>query len=262
VRRSIPAALFVLAVAAGSVPAAAGGPIFGKDLVAGRSFPMPWGIGVTYFTQDQPYTVDSLEVGIPGFPAIPTELLKVDNSIDEINAKLDVWLLPYLNVFGIAGNLDGTTDVDLSAVPGLAGVLPFTSLKVKYDGEVYGAGAVLAAGSDRYFASLTGIITRTSLSGDFDSNVEANVLTPRVGFIGRSAVFYVGSMYLDAQEHHSGNIMLPFLGEVPFDVRLSQKEDWNWLAGTSISLTQSFTLELEGGFGDRDHFNAALTYRF
>jgi len=242
--------------------ASAGEPVWGKDLVAGKDFPMPFGIGVTYFTQDQDYIVDKLEVGIPGFPPIPNSTLKIKNSIDELNGKLDAWLLPYLNVFGIAGHLDGTTDVDLSSVPGLAAVLPFTSLSIDYSGTVYGAGVVLAGGTDRFFGSLTGIATRTNLSGDFDSSVKANILTPRFGVHNYHGALYVGAMYLDAQEDHKGTVPIPFLGPVPFKVELSQKDDWNWVVGGGYSFTPNWVLELEAGFGGRDHVDAALTYRF
>jgi len=254
----------LLVVAAFLTPAlaAAGEPVWGKDLVAGKDFPMPFGIGVTYFTQDQDYIVDKLELGIPNFPPIPNSTLKIKNSIDEINAKLDAWLLPYLNVFGIAGHLDGTTDVDLTSVPGLVGLLPFTSLSIDYDGTVYGGGVVLAGGNDRFFASVTGIATRTNLSGDFDSSVKANVLTPRFGVHNSRGALYAGAMYLDAQEKHKGTVPIPFLGPVPFKVELSQKDDWNWVAGGSFAFTPRWVLELEGGFGGRDHVDAALTYRF
>jgi hypothetical protein len=261
VRRIALAVLVVVAVLVASSPVAAGEPVWGKDLVAGKEFPMPFGIGVTYFSQDQDYVVDRLEIGVPGFPMIPAEFLGVKNELDEVNVKFDAWLLPYLNVFGILGEVDGKTRVDLSRIPIPLG-LPFTSIDVSYDGEVYGFGVVLAGGGERFFGSLTGIVTETSLSGNFDSAVDATVITPRVGVHGSRGAFFVGGMYLDAQEKHSGTVMIPFLGAVPFAVELSQKEDWNYLAGVSLALGARWTLEMEGGFGDREHANAALTYRF
>jgi hypothetical protein len=246
--------------------AAAGEPVWGKDLVAGKPFPLPFGIGVTYFAQDQDYKIDKLTLGVPGLPPIPTQYLKIKNSIDEVNAKFDAWLLPYLNVFGLAGKLDGTTDVDFGAIQ-QAFQLPFSRIQIKYDGEVYGLGAVLAAGTDHYFGSLTAIGTNTSLSGDFDSSASAFVLTPRLGIHNLGGALYVGAMYQTATEEHKGTIALPLIQglppiPVPFDIKLKQKDDWNWLAGATLNLGPSWTLQGEAGFGNRDHVDVELCYRF
>jgi hypothetical protein len=88
------------------------------------------------------------------------------------------------------------------------------------------------------------------------------VLTPRVGVYNQKGALYVGAMYQDAQEKHKGTIPLPFLGLVPFSVELSQKDDWNWVAGGSWAFRPDWTLEIEGGFGDRTHVDAAVTWRF
>jgi len=262
------AAALVVAVAL-AVPslAGAGEPVWGKEMVEGKDFPLPFGVSAVYFTQDQDYDVDKLVLGVPGLPPIPAGQLEIENSIDEVNAKLDAWLLPWLNVFAIAGELDGETDVDFSALAPLL-QLPFTSLTIEYDGEVYGLGAVLAAGTERYFGSLTVIGTETSLSGDFDSEASAFVVTPRVGVHNRRGALYVGSMYQAADEKHKGTIALP-LGppgapviQVPFDVELSQKDDWNWLVGGTAALGERWTLQVEGGFGDRDHVDVEIGFRF
>ena len=254
-----------LAVAVPSL-AAAGEPVWGKDLVAGKRFPLPFGVSAVYFQQDQEYVIDKLTLGVPGLPPIPGAALDIDNQIDEVNVKFDAWLLPYVNVFAIAGQLDGQTDVNFAQIQPLLG-LPFSTLTIDYDGDVFGLGAVLAGGSDRYFGSLTAITTQTSLDGNFDSDVEANVLTPRFGIHGPRGALYVGAMYLDAQEKHSGTISLPLIPglppiPVPFEVELSQKEDWNWLVGGVVSLGERWTLQVEGGFEGREHVDVELGYRF
>lgn len=106
-----------------------------------------------------PYQIDSLSFSPPPtFPLPPiTNVLAivVDSEIENVDLKVDVWLLPFLNVFGIYGRIDGRTTVDLSNT----GVLlppDFQRLNIAYDGDVYGGGVVLAVGGDRWFASLTG----------------------------------------------------------------------------------------------------------
>lgn len=268
-RRSFRVALVASVALAAASAARAGEPVWGKEMVAGKEFPLPFGVGVTYFTQDQEYNLDKLTVGIPGLPGLPTQFIRVDNQIDEINAKLDVWLLPFLNVFGIAGQLDGETRVDLSRLPiPLSSFgIPFDRLTIEYEGEVYGGGLVLAGGTDRFFASVTTIATQTSLSGDFDSEASAFVVTPRAGIYDRRGALFAGAMYQAVEESHKGTIGLPLVPGLPpipvaFGVELSQKEEWNWVVGGVLALGERWTLELEGGFGDRDHVNAAATWRF
>jgi len=266
VRRIAVAAVVVVLAVAVAAPAAAGEPVWGKDLVAGKPFPLPFGVSAVYFSQEQEYVIDRLVIGVPGFPAIPAGQLAIENEIDEVNGKLDAWLLPWLNVFALAGQLDGTTEVDFSSVQVLLG-LPFRSIEIDYDGEVYGVGAVFAGGSERLFGSLTAIATQTSLSGDFESDAEAFVAMPRFGYYNRHGAVYVGAMYQQAEESHAGTIALAlFPGlpafPVPFEVDLSQKDDWNWLAGGTLAFGERWTLQVEGGFGDREHVDVEIGFRF
>jgi len=245
---------------------AAGEPVWGKDLVEGSDFPLPFGLSAVYFDQDQEYTVDRLTLGVPGLPQIPAAALRIENSIEETNLKLDAWLTPWLNIFGLAGQLDGETSVDFASIAPLLN-LPFTSLDIAYDGDVYGVGAVLAVGSESSFASLTWIVTETDLSGDFDSDVSATIITPRIGLHNRRGAIYVGAMYLNATEKHRGTITLPLIPNappipVPFDIELSQNDDWNWLVGGTAALGERWTLQAEAGFEGRDHVDVELGYRF
>lgn len=251
---------------AGAGVASAGEPVWGKEMVDTAQFPLPFGISGVYFHQEQEYVIDKLSLGVPGFAGLPTDLLQIDNEIDETNAKFDAWLLPWLNVFGIAGQLDGETRVDFSAL-GPALPLPFTRLTIEYDGEVYGGGAVVAGGTERLFGSMTAIFTNTSLSGDFDSSAEAFVLQPRFGVHNRRGALYIGAMYQEATEEHKGTLALPLIPglppiPVPFEVELQQKDDWNWLVGGTAALGERWTLQAEAGFGDRDHVDIELGFRF
>ena len=253
------AAVWALACATAAGPAAAQGPIWGKQWTGGQTFPLPFGVGLTLYEQRQDYAVDRLSVGIPGFEGIPTDALAIDNRLRELNLKLDAWLLPFLNVFLIGGTLDGRTVVDFGD---LDLPIPLGRVPIDYDGEVYGGGAVLAWGTERAFATLTPVWTQTSLSGDFDSTAEAFVVAPRFGVHDARGAVWVGAMYQRAEESHSGTISLPFVGPVPFAVELVEDEEWNGLLGASLALDTHWNLELEGGFGGRESATATVSYRF
>lgn len=232
---------------------------FGKSWAKGADLPRPVGLGIDIFGMDHPYQIDSLTFDSPLLALIAVDGIEVENSVKHVDVKLDAWLLPFLNVFAIIGSLDAVTVVD---VRGLDAVLPFESIRVSYDGLVYGGGITLAAGGQRIFGSLTATFTETDLSGDFDSSVESLVVTPKIGIHGSGGSAWIGAMYLEADEHHTGDLSVPVLGAIAFDVTLSERDQWNGLVGVSSTIKDHWQLTLEGGFGDRHTALLSLSYRF
>lgn len=234
---------------------------WGRSMAGASQLPRPIGLGVTVYGQGQDYALSSLEFSAPGLGGLTVDpnRIAIDNQLKEANVKLDVWLFPFMNVFGLFGQLEGETHIDLAGA-GLP--IPVGNLNLDYDGDVYGGGVTLAYGTGRWFGSLTGIVTETNLSGDFESEVSAFVIQPRIGLVGDRGALWIGAMYQDAEEKHAGNINVPFVGPVDFDVELAEKDAWNLQLGMSLGLTEHWTLDLEGGAGSRDSSSMALTYRF
>jgi hypothetical protein len=224
---------------------------FMREIAGDHELPRPYGIGGDLFTMHQDYAIDSLSFALPGFTLADPSIIKIKNSLVEEDLKLDAWVFPFLNVFGIYGHLDAQTDVNLSAVtiPGLP--VSLGTLPIRYNGSVYGGGLTLAAGGDHWFASVTGTWTRSSLSGDFDSKVKARTIQPRIGLVNGPWQFYVGAMGLHTDEEHSGVIALPFLGNVPFAVKLKQASTWSPSIGVHYMLDRFADVTLEFGGGDR-----------
>lgn len=253
-------------------------PLFGKEMAGDRKLPRAFGIGIDYFNMSQPYQIDSLSFSTPPtFPLPPVSdvsTIIVDSDIRNVDLKVDAWLLPFLNVFGIYGRIDGSTTVDLSnsGVP-----LPpsFQMLTIDYDGDVYGGGFVLAAGGDRWFASLTTTFSDTSLNGDFNSSVKATTIQPRIGIrASENTEVWIGGYFIDAEETHSGTINLDLGIFVPpgvppgtvipidFDVDLSQKKDFNFSLGLHSMFSEHWEATVEVGGGDRNTVLGNMTYRF
>jgi hypothetical protein len=278
----------IIVAAAFALPLAAqADALFGNDMAGDRHLPRTWGIGIDYFDMSQPYQIDSLSLvdtlDTPGGP-VPVDLatallmgqdpnvLDIDNDLRSGDLKIDVWVLPFLNVFGIYGQIDGATHIDLRALN-----LPLppqtNSLTIDYDGDVYGGGIVLAFGGDRWFGSVTATATDTSLSGDFKSSVSATTIQPRIGLrFGDHTEVWLGGYFLDAEEKHSGTIDLDLGvvgGGLPVDaqdavfaVDLSQEEDFNFSIGTHMMLSEAWEATVEVGSGDRRTVLANFTYRF
>lgn len=261
--------------------------LFGNGMAGDRQLPRTWGIGIDYFEMRQPYQIDSLTltdtVDTPAGP-VPIDLaaallmgqdpsvLDIDNDIRHGDIKVDVWVLPFLNVFGIYGQIDGDTHIDLRVL-GLPLPPQTNNLTVSYDGDVYGGGIVLAFGGDRWFGSVTATATDTNLGGDFNSSVSTTTIQPRVGlrFSDHTEV-WLGGYFIDSEEKHSGTIdldlgvlggMLPVDGQdAVFAVDLSQQEDFNFSIGTHMMLSEAWEATVEVGAGDRRTVLANFTYRF
>ncbi len=237
---------------------------FMKDMAGDRELPRPWGIGLDFFTMDQDYDIKDLSFALPGvIVGDPTKIL-VTNEVQHFDLKGDVWLLPFLNVYALVGRVDTKTVVDFSNadISGLPAGISLGTLPVNFDGTVYGLGFTLAYGTESWFTALTTTWTSTSTSGDLESSVDSLSIQPRIGLLRDNWRFWVGGMYLDTDEKHSGVFPLPFIGDVPFEVELVTKDNWNYSAGAGYVFSDRANLSLELGFGNRTHTLFNFNYRF
>jgi len=225
----------------------------GRSWVGDKHLPRPFGVEVTFYHQEQEYELASMTVNLPDAALAQAADIEFENQTNESDLQVDLWVLPFLNVFGIIGNVDGETTVNLGP--------PLGDIEVDYDGLVYGGGLTLAAGGERFFGSLSAILTQTDLDTS-TSSVEAWILTPRVGVRLKNMAFYVGAMYQATEERHRGQISIPLFGKVSYDVKLEEKDPWNYLAGFTASLGEHWDLTLEGGAWDRKHVMISIGYRF
>lgn len=243
-------------------------PLFMKDKVGEGDFFETWGIGFDYFTMDQDYDIKSMKLNVPalgGDIQIDPSQVLVSNDVKHYDLKLDAWVTPFLNVYGLIGRVDADTVVDITSVmiPGL-GSLP--AFPVNYDGTVYGLGANLVYGTERWFTALNSTWTKANLSGDYDSTVKSFTIQPRVGLIRNQWTMWVGGMWLKTEETHQGtfNLDLPGFPPLPinFDVELETKDRWNYAAGIGYIFSPKALISFEYGFGNRTHTLFNFTYRF
>ena len=228
-----------------------------------KSLPIPCGFGVNYYYQRQSYNMKelSLDPDVSQLFNLTPSNLKVKSRVNEVNLKLDAWLLPFLNVFALAGRVEQVSKISNIPHPQL------NTLQYEDDGYLYGGGVTLAYGVKCFWASLTVADTYADLS-NADSWIQAFVLTPKVGVCidtpwpGKGLNFWVGGMYQQTDEEHSGQWDMPGIGPLKYDAKLNEKEPWNILAGMSTDLWGRVGLEVEAGTGDREQVLTSLTYRF
>ena len=266
-----------------------------RGMAGDEVLPSPFGIAVTAYEQTQGYNLKDLtliplddaalnalnnlgsslpsfrlrarsqSIPVPTPPDLPDtvppgallpaliENIGIDNRLTETDVQLDLWVLPFLNVYALAGRIDGTTRVDLRDIVGM-------TMKIDYDGLVYGFGAVLCYGIDRYFASVNTTVTQTDLSTS-SSTVGAWIVMPQVGMQVPWGAIWLGAMYQKADETHEGAIGGES-GRLYYDVALEDTEPWNYLCGFRIDFRGDWHADLQLGAGDRRHAQASLSYRF
>jgi hypothetical protein len=286
-----------------------------KEMAGDADLPLPFGIGVTCYGQKQDMSVNSIKLqnidisGLsdvtvaPGFTvsfagaevySTIAEATKVDNDIDNRSLRLDAWLFPFLNVYGVLGTIKGkstvsggdTLDIKEEAwatdpnpvhketLDRLATGFEANGFPFDYEGDVYGIGFVLAGGFRQFWGTVDVNFNRAELDGSA-SEIDTVTVTPRIGINGEvgglKGSLWIGSMHQDVEENQIGQIetSVPDLGAggsgtvpVSWDVLLEQKNEWNFLVGGSLNLTEHLDIAVEGGFGDREQVMGSLTFRF
>jgi hypothetical protein len=253
---------------------------FWAGLAGDRELPRPWGVSALGYWQDHGYDLEELSATSALDPRIgqvagmvDPARIDVENEVVQAGIKVDAWVLPFLDVSVLAGYIDGRTEVDFGGLQRAAGagmaMDPMAQqvlmtldegLDFDYAGFLYGAGVTLGWSVGPVFAAVNGIATWAEL--DDDASARAVIARPILGVRFDRLALWTGAMYQDAQERHKGTISVPGLGAVSYDVRLEEKEPWNWLLGTSYAFSDEWQLALEGGIGERTQVEAALTRRF
>ncbi len=94
-------------------------PAWGQKIVKkGIDLPLPAGIMVNYFVGSQLVNISNLQVGFNGGPLVPLDFIKfgqVKASFQSVSARVDLWVLPFVNLYGIAGETFASTNVNLTA---------------------------------------------------------------------------------------------------------------------------------------------------
>jgi hypothetical protein len=92
-------------------------PILGaKATAAGFNLPYSAGVSVQYFWQESALEISNLNVGFNnGQMYNLDEIIRFDDAIataQAVTIRPDVWLLPFLNIYGIFGSASASTQVD------------------------------------------------------------------------------------------------------------------------------------------------------
>ena len=190
-------------------------PIFGQKVYQkGFDIPYPAGLMLNYIWMKQDILITDLSLGFTNdnqdIPSTPVDFIKFGNNSNVsnmVNFRPDLWVFPFLNVYGLFGKGTSTTDVTLVAPINL-------TTSVEQDITTVGFGVMGAAGIGPVFMSVDANWT-WSKPKLLDEAVLVNVVGLR---FGHSFVFknkpqsniavWVGTMYAKLSSETSGAISL------------------------------------------------------
>ncbi|CZF80952.1 hypothetical protein GCE9029_02304 [Grimontia celer] len=281
-------------------------PIWKEEAEAlGYVLPKPFGLNVSYMSLEQGIAVDS--IGFEGlvYKSEPSFLLPnginipiardmIDISAvpghqksEVLSLRGDVWIFPFLNIYGLVGKLTGHSETDVT----INGVRLSDKLYIKnpspepinfrldLDGDLYGGGIVLAGGYGNWFGLVDASYTKTNLTV-IDGAIDAYVVSPRVGYDfhskGVPVRLWAGAMYQDVEQSLSGHLSsldLPsglsgLLGAVNqddegrFHVEQRLTTPWNPIIGMQYQISPHLYLIGEAGLGDRTSVFFSVDMRY
>lgn len=187
-------------------------PILGKEAVQqGFDIPYPMGIMINSFSASQNMLIDNIEVGF-NFPEREIPLTDISDFIEfeevhataySISVRPDVWVFPFLNVYGIFGKTYASTNVKLSSPISL-------ETTANLEGTTYGVGTTGAFGIGKYFTVFDGNWVWSNMQ-QFNQPVQSSTFSFRFGksfSLGKkpeaNVAIWAGAMRLRLNNETSG----------------------------------------------------------
>lgn len=180
----------------------------------GFDIPYPAGIMGNYMWLKQNIVIDNLQLGLKtddqDIPLTPVDFIQFgdnDNKSYSLNVRPDLWILPFLNVYGILGYGESNTEVNVVAPIELLSI-------VDQSLNTAGFGVMAAGGVGPVWFSVDANWT-WSKPELLDSPVLVNVLGIRLGhtFVfnnkpERNIAIWAGTMYMKMSSETSGEVKL------------------------------------------------------
>jgi len=206
-------------------------PILGKKVhELGFDLPHSAGLAVNYIWQQSDITVSNINVGFNNGPMYNVdELVRFNTTSSEsngVNIRPDVWLFPFLNVYGIFAQARSTTNVDVGVyIPRVDGVQELFSVQTSPDFNTtsVGFGITPTAGFFGGLIALDMNFTWTDVDA-LDKPVYVFAFDPRIGKTfklnkpNRNISLWVGGFRLKVNRDTNGS--LPISDIFPVD-------EWN-----------------------------------
>jgi hypothetical protein len=227
-------------------------PIWGRGAVErGYDLPTPLGFNVGYFAAEQNIIISDLAVGFNG-PPQPAGFIafeKAESKITNWNARVDLWVLPFLNVYLMGGTGTGQTRVFI------AEPVQFQT-EVNFKGSNLGVGLTGVYGFGKMFA-VADLNHQWAFSSLLEAAVPVNVFSARLGRSFRigerskrmKGTAWLGSMFQNMKNGTVGSVSLASVFPPGSESIFSNYQDSAWyqaLSAREKALVDNAVARLQG----------------
>lgn len=224
----------------------------------GYELPLPRGLSALFYYVERDISISDLRIGVDGAPLRSVSDFVNLGSRSHVSvalARLDAWLLPFLNVYGLIGYVHNeTTTRGTVTIPTLGprpGSRTFDlSGKTELNGFLGGVGVTLAAGYKNFF--LLGDINYSQTDIGFDDRFKALIGSVRTGWNGKvldtPVRLWAGAMYWGTESTAKATVNVPNVGRVSFEADQGPTHPVNPLVGVSTTLFRRWDAFIEYGF--------------
>ena len=240
----------------------------------GIELPLPFGAGLVFYHLDRGIEISDVRVGRDGAP--PTSVsdfakLSSSSSVDNLNVKLDAWILPFFNVYLIAGYVWNESDTRIRVtlpplLPGGATRVHELTVPTEIQGSVAGIGVTLAGGYGPFFMTYDANLAQADLG--FDDRFKAVISSIRGGWNGKagSRPFRTWLSLTDWNTFATatGSVADPDGGTLSFEVDQGPAYRYTYGAGAHYGATRWLELAADGGIDGHGGWYLALipVFRF
>ncbi len=174
----------------------------------GAQLQLPWGIGVNYLYMNQQINISKIALSVNDNPTQEVDFIgfkRVRSEAHTFTLRPDLWVFPFLNVYGIFGGAAASTKVEVDKP------VAFTTV-VNQGATTAGFGLTTIVGFYGLFASLDANFTWTNLEKLLEP-LPGTIVSVRLGknyqlSQGRSFTFWGGAMYQAIRATTKGSIAL------------------------------------------------------
>jgi len=259
----------------------------------GHSSPLPFGLAVSGLAYEQDFNSTDLKIkattniGQDIFAYGDTITQKTTAGESKAYIKPNIWVFPFLNVYGIIGFTWGQINPELfiegitiKDLPGIGDYHIDTSVylnnEIKYLGNTYGFGTTFSMGYKNLIFLLDYHFTVTK-PYDIDGNLNNHFLSSKVAWIINpkakrlNIMVWVGAMYMNNNQSFKGEItveeiapeLVPYFGEIAeYSGNIEAKNNWNALIGSSLTIYKHHNVFIEFGFINRQQASVGYGFMF
>lgn len=279
-------------------------PIWGKMLAKkGIKFPLPWGVGMNYTYVNQDIEIPEVAVAVNDSDYVDLsdviDFSNVKSKVHAANLRLDLWLLPFLNVYAM-----GNYVVEAATAVHVAEPFVFQANSTQ-NGVGGGFGTTAAFGAWGFFG-IVDLNWSWNKMKNLTKPVNTFILTPRIGRkfenLGPfTLAAWIGAMRQQVGANTSGTVNLRDVLSTPSDefeeklgdwydglgpaqkaivgqvvegledvdgaeihyrLKKELKHKWNMTLGAELQFNDYLMFRTEVGFIGRTQFICGFAYRF